>query len=99
MEVDAGAEAAVTFCGESWTGPGVREVTVDADEVWRVGAGGRLDEVVIVDGGQRWVKRVGYRTVRLVQERGEFGFGVNGERIWVGGANVIPTAGASTAGR
>ena len=95
VEVDAGAEAVVTFCGERWTGPGVRDVMVDAEDVWRIGAGGRLDEVVIVDGGQTWVKRVGYRTVRLVQEGGDFGFEVNGERIWVGGANVIPTAGAS----
>ncbi|MFP3464012.1 glycoside hydrolase family 2 protein [Leifsonia sp. SIMBA_070] len=75
---------------------GVLELAVpDAELWWPVGHGDQpLYDVVIVAGDDEWTGRVGFRTVELDTstdaDGNRFVLSVNGEPVWIRGANWIP---------
>lgn len=73
----------------------LRLVVPDAELWWPVGHGAQpLYDVAIIAGGSEWRGRVGFRTVHLDTSTDSHGnrfvLTVNGEPIWIRGANWIP---------
>ncbi|KRF33862.1 glycoside hydrolase family 2 protein [Yonghaparkia sp. Soil809] len=92
VDLEGDGEFTATIAGVSATGRGAIELTVPSAELWWPRSHGAqpLYDLVVETDDDRVVQRVGFRTVEIDSAGGAFGVVVNGEPVFVRGANWIP---------
>ncbi|MET4783178.1 glycoside hydrolase family 2 protein [Glaciihabitans sp. UYNi722] len=92
VDLEGDGEFTVSLAGRIVSGRGSVEIAVPEAELWWPRSHGAqpLFEVVVETDGDSLTQRVGFRSVTIDSTDGAFGVRVNGEPVYIRGANWIP---------
>lgn len=92
VDLEGEGEFTSTLLGTTVSGRGSVEISAPDAELWWPRSHGAqpLYEVVVETDGDRVTQRIGFRTVGIDNVDGAFGVRINGEPVYIRGANWIP---------